>query len=264
MFLYEQLFFLKISQNQFSEQTFTIDNSPDLTYEQLFTIITRKGDDMSDKSAVPRHSKGSKTKEKILKTALKLFAEKGYKPTTVRDIAGAVGIKQSALYNHFKNKDEILSTLVDDLTSSAIVTIFKHDSDVQELHKQGKALLHSIAITFKLISFDKQNEALFKLMMQEIYKNPVIRDTYSEHFYQENVKKLSALFFMMMQDEMIKSSDPLLLANEFFAPLFFYQMQVSLLKMDKKSTSSVVTMFEKHVDFFWNSIKTEVQTDTLF
>ena len=219
---------------------------------------------MSDSSTASRHTKGSRTKEKILKTSLKLFAEKGYKTTTVRDIAGAVGIKQSALYNHFKNKDEILSTLVEDLTSSAIVTLFSSKGESQELYRQGKALLHSIATTFKLISFDKQNEALFRLMMQEIYKNPAIRDTYSEYFYQENVKKLSAIFFMMMQENMIKSEDPLLLANEFFAPLFFYQMQVSLLKLDKKSTSSVVTMFEKHVDFFWNSIRTESQRDTLF
>jgi len=218
---------------------------------------------MSDNTAVSKHTKGSKTKEKILKTALKLFAEKGYKPTTVRDIAGALGMKQSALYNHFKNKDEILSTLVDDLTSSAIVGLFEQ-KDTQELYKQGKTLLSSIATTFKLISFDRQNEALFKLMMQEIYKNSSIRDTYNEFFYQENVKKLSALFFMMMQDEMIKSGDHLLLANEFFAPLFFYQMQISLLKLDKRSTSSVVTMFEKHVDFFWESIRLEVRTDTLF
>ncbi|MEA3419496.1 MAG: TetR/AcrR family transcriptional regulator [Campylobacterota bacterium] len=217
---------------------------------------------MNDNSDVSRVSKGSKTKDKILKTALKLFAEKGYKPTTVRDIAGAVGIKQSALYNHFKNKDEILTTLVNDLTSSAIVTLFEN-KDTQELHKQGKSLLQSIATTFKLISFDRQNEALFRLLMQEIYKNPAIRDTYNEYFYQENVKKLSTLFFMMMQDEMIKSGDPLLLANEFFSPLFFYQMQVSLLKLDNKSTSSVVTLFEKHVDFFWDTIKIE-RIDTLF
>jgi AcrR family transcriptional regulator len=217
---------------------------------------------MADNSDISRHSKGRKTKEKILKTSLRLFASKGYKPTTVRDIAGAVGIKQSALYNHFKNKDEILETLVNDLTSSAIVTLFEN-KDTHELHRQGKSLLQSIATTFKLISFDRQNEALFRLLMQEIYKNPAIRDTYSEYFYQENVKKLSTLFFMMMQDEMIKSGDPLLLANEFFAPLFFYQMQVSLLKLDRKSTSSVVTLFEKHVDFFWDSIKIE-QQETLF
>lgn len=217
---------------------------------------------MTEQSVTSSLSKGSKTKGKILKTSLKLFSSKGYKATTVRDIAGAIGMKQSALYNHFKNKDEILETLIGNLTSSAIVTIFD-DKEAQGLHKQGKSLLMSIATTFKLISFDGQNEALFKLLMQEIYKNERIREIYNEHFYQENVKKLSGLFFTMMQEDMIKSSDPLLLANEFFSPLFFYQMQVSLLKLDKKSTSSVVSMFEKHVDYFWDNIKI-VKQETLF
>ncbi len=214
---------------------------------------------MDEQSVTSPLSKGSKTKEKILKHALKLFSTKGYKATTVRDIAGAVGIKQSALYNHFKNKDEILETLIRDLTSSAIVTLFDN-KDAQMLHKEGKSLLMSIATTFKLLSFDGQNEALFKLLMQEIFRNERIREIYNEHFYQENVKKLSGIFFAMMQDDMIKSSDPLLLANEFFSPLFFYQMQVSLLKLDKKSTSSVVSLFEKHVELFWDNLKVEKQT----
>ena len=217
---------------------------------------------MAEQSVKSPLSKGSKTKEKILKHSLKLFSSKGYKATTVRDIAGSIGIKQSALYNHFRNKDEILETLISNLTSSAIVTLFD-DKEAQELHKQGKTLLMNLATTFKLIGFDSQNEALFKLLMQEIYRNERIREIYNEHFYQENVKKLSGFFFAMMQDGMIKSSDPLLLANEFFSPLFFYQMQVSLLKLDKKSTSSVVSLFEKHVDFFWDNIKLEKQ-DTLF
>ena len=217
---------------------------------------------MTEQSVTSSLSKGSKTKDKILKTSLKLFSKKGYKATTVRDIAGAIGMKQSALYNHFKNKDEILETLIGNLTSSAIVTLFD-DKESQGLHKQGKSLLMSIATTFKLISFDGQNEALFKMLMQEIYRNERIREIYNEHFYQENVKKLSGIFFTMMQEDMIKSSDPLLLANEFFSPLFFYQMQVSLLKLDKKSTSSVVSMFEKHVDHFWDNIKI-VKQETLF
>jgi len=217
---------------------------------------------MHDESVTSLPTKGSKTKEKILKVSLKLFSTKGYKATTVRDIAGAMGVKQSALYNHFKNKDEILETLISNLTSSAIVTLFD-DKDAQELQKQGKALLASIATTFKLIGFDGQNEALYKLLMQEIFRNERIREIYNEHFYQENVKKLSGIFFGMMQNEQIESSDPLLLANEFFSPLFFYQMQVTLLKLDKKSTSSVVSLFEKHVDYFWDNIKMEKQ-ETLF
>jgi AcrR family transcriptional regulator len=217
---------------------------------------------MNEQNVTSLPSKGSKTKEKILKVSLKLFSTKGYKATTVRDIAGAMGVKQSALYNHFKNKDEILETLISNLTSSAIVTLFD-DKDTQELQKQGKALLSGIATTFKLIGFDGQNEALYKLLMQEIFRNERIREIYNEHFYQENVKKLSGIFFGMMQSEQIVSSDPLLLANEFFSPLFFYQMQVTLLKLDKKSTSSVVSLFDKHVDYFWDNIKLDKQ-ETLF
>ncbi|MCH9740388.1 MAG: TetR/AcrR family transcriptional regulator [Epsilonproteobacteria bacterium] len=198
------------------------------------------------------------TKELILEVSLKLFSSKGYKSTTVRDIAKDVGIQQSGLYNHFKNKDAILETLISNLMSSAIVKLFEN-RDIEDLAQSGKSFLFSIATTFKLISFDKKNEALFKLLMQELYKNSKIRDTYNEHFYQGNVKKLSAVFFIMMQKEKIRHADPLMLANEFFAPLFFYQMQVHLLKIDSKSTSSLVTMFEKHVDYFWNNIKISQQ-----
>ncbi len=199
-----------------------------------------------------------KTKEKILAQSLKLFASKGFKETTVRDIATAVGLQQGALYNHFKNKDAILTALIDQLMSSAIVTIFE-EKEPDELYKRGKALLANIATTFKLLSFDGKNEALFKLMMQEMYKNSDVRDLYHEYFYQHNIKKLSSILFMMMQDEMIRSYDPLTLANEFLTPLFFYQTQVILLKLDDKSTSSAVTLFEKHVDYFWDSVRIREQ-----
>ena len=208
--------------------------------------------------------KKQSTKEKILSRSLALFAKQGFKESSVRDIAKTVGIQVGGLYNHFKNKDEILESLVGELMESAIVTIFE-DKDPQELSKRGKALLANIATTFKLLSFDGKNEALFKLLMQEMYKNSKIRELYLEHFYQQNVKKLSAVFFTMMQNEQIRSADPLVLANEFLSPLFFYQSQVILLKIDGKSTSSAVTLFEKHVDFFWENIRLqEPQQETLF
>ena len=202
-------------------------------------------------------------KEIILDVSLRLFSEKGFKPTSVRDIAKEVGITQSGLYNHFKGKDAILEALISDLMESAVVKIFENKS-IEELASSGKKVLRSIATTFKLISFDRQNEALFKLLMQELYKNSAIREIYNEHFYQANVKKLSSIFFLMMQKEMIKHADPLFLAHEFFAPLFFYQMQVNLLKIDQKSNSSMVTLFEKHVDAFWENHRVEKEENLAF
>lgn len=53
------------------------------------------------------------TREKILEEALTLFSQKGYNGVSVREIAGAIGIKESSLYNHFANKQEIFDQTVE-------------------------------------------------------------------------------------------------------------------------------------------------------
>lgn len=53
------------------------------------------------------------TKEKILHTALRLFARNGYEAASVSDIAGALGMTKGALYKHYKNKREIFNSIVE-------------------------------------------------------------------------------------------------------------------------------------------------------
>src|ERR671914_102674 len=58
-------------------------------------------------------------RSELLDIAAGLFAEKGFKNTTVRDIADAAGILSGSLYHHFDSKesmvDEILSTFQEEL-----------------------------------------------------------------------------------------------------------------------------------------------------
>ncbi len=203
------------------------------------------------------------TKEKIYSAALQLFAQKGYKATTMREIGKQVGIQQSAIYNHFKNKEAILDEVIENLASSHLINLFEN-KEPKELYKKGKALLKHISNMFKLISYNTETDTLFRFMMQELFNNERLRVFYNEEFYQKNVKKLSIIFFLMMQDEMIEATDPLLLANEFFAPLFFYQLQIVRLKADNKSTAAAATLFEKHTDFFWDKIKIKEKNNSLF
>jgi len=59
-----------------------------------------------------------KTKEVIIKTALKLFLSKGFNETSMNEIAGEVGVSKPAIYHHFKNKDELVQAIFDHFTSS--------------------------------------------------------------------------------------------------------------------------------------------------
>lgn len=48
-------------------------------------------------------------RRELIDAALKLFCEKGYEQTSVRDILEAVGGKVGMFYHHFKSKDEIFT-----------------------------------------------------------------------------------------------------------------------------------------------------------
>lgn len=48
------------------------------------------------------------TRARVLVEATRLFARKGVDACTMRDVAGATGIKAPALYNHFSSKEDIL------------------------------------------------------------------------------------------------------------------------------------------------------------
>lgn len=56
--------------------------------------------------------KAETRKDEIIKTAAKLFKEKGYSAVTMRDLATAMGIKAASLYNHIKSKQEILNEII--------------------------------------------------------------------------------------------------------------------------------------------------------
>lgn len=58
-----------------------------------------------------KRKRGIATTRAILDAAAEQFARRGYDGVTVRDIAAAVGIQESSIYNHFSGKADILETL---------------------------------------------------------------------------------------------------------------------------------------------------------
>lgn len=66
------------------------------------------------KSTTKREQREAST-EKILLSALKLFVSKGYRSTTVDDIAGACELTKGAVYFYFPSKAAILLALLDEI-----------------------------------------------------------------------------------------------------------------------------------------------------
>jgi AcrR family transcriptional regulator len=87
----------------------------------------------------------------ILTEATRLFAERGFAGTSLKDIADATGLTRPALYHYFANKEALLARLVSDLTLAPAAELAKlghlpGKSSVERLHAMAfdTALRHAV------------------------------------------------------------------------------------------------------------------------
>ncbi|HHJ64353.1 MAG TPA: TetR/AcrR family transcriptional regulator [Aquifex aeolicus] len=81
------------------------------------------------------------TKERISRVALRLFSQKGFKGTTIKDIAREVGITEGAIYRHFRSKEDIIEHLVERITGEIRELIREEVLTKKDIRKQVDSLI---------------------------------------------------------------------------------------------------------------------------
>ena len=128
------------------------------------------------------------TRDKIMDVALNMFSERGYEAVSIRDICGEVGIKESTLYYHFKNKEDILNSLIDKFRSH-IDGLLIHVDEIagtpgkkeKKSNDDGLQMMDSYMIDSYL--FDPFCNLMLRLMMIEQFHNEEIRALYEKTLF---------------------------------------------------------------------------------
>jgi len=83
-------------------------------------------------------ARGDSTQKKLLKAAINLFHEFGYKGTSVRDIVSAAKVPKGSFYNYFKSKEALAIAVSDIFYAYALgfLELENTSSPVGRLHKK--------------------------------------------------------------------------------------------------------------------------------
>ena len=65
-------------------------------------------------------AQGPRTRDVMLREAARLFAERGFRGTSVTDIGAACGMTGPAVYKHFPGKDALLARLLGDISEQLV------------------------------------------------------------------------------------------------------------------------------------------------
>ena len=150
----------------------------------------------------------AKTKSKIIAAAVRVFMKKGGAGASLEDIAAAAKVTRGAIYWHFKNKADILKSLVSDniVPLGVIVkTIAKNPvpDSLDELKQQVKKI-------FNKIFADKKYYNIFCVFLTRISYSEDLKDfyLYNNANGKETAVALGDFFAALQKKKIIKDTFP--------------------------------------------------------
>ncbi len=194
------------------------------------------------------------TKEKILNASLELFSRRGFSAVSVRDIAKEVGVRESAMYKHFANKQAVFDTLLERYMQKSnafmggIHALPSTDPAVMletaEMYKQmsDEVFLQIGGSVFTDFLMQPDTLKFWRMISIERLNNPKLAELWNNHLFEEAIAFQTGMFGMLTQIGAIKNVDPEMLAIEFFTPLL--TLYINALPYDTESP-----VFRKMLDF---------------
>lgn len=170
------------------------------------------------------------TKERIVEEALTLFAQNGYKGTSVKNIADAVGIKDSSIYKHYKSKREIVDAIVTQMKEKmyhmSVDFGLPTDERMEEAAKQyGRMTLEELqTISRNVFLFYLQDDFMsrfWRFATMEQYQDGEIYEIYRSLFFEQSIAFQKELFSDMIRQGSFIQADPEVMALNFYTPIFF-------------------------------------------
>lgn len=131
---------------------------------------------------VPKQARSRETKNKILKTALNLFCQKGFYKTTTNEIAKEANVPIGSVYSYFKNKDNILLEILDEYNEDFINNVFKivdESENIDITNCDKKILIRNIIRA--LVETHKKSKALNRELQSLKKSKPEVAAIYDEH-----------------------------------------------------------------------------------
>lgn len=168
------------------------------------------------------------TKEKILITALQLFARDGYEAVSVRTIAEELNITKGALYRHYKNKRAIFDSIVERMIQIDAKRARDYRVPAEQYETMPDSYEHTSVkdiqkYTIEQLKFWTEDDfasPFRKMLTLEQYRSEEMAELYSQCLIAGPVAYMEDLFREMMKKGVLKQENPRQLAVEYYAPLF--------------------------------------------
>ena len=186
------------------------------------------------------------TKDRILEEALTLFAENGYDGTGVEQIAEKVGIKAPSLYKHFKGKEDILNSIIDN-AEARYEEYFGSEQHIGEIPESRNDFVRATMGRIAFTMHDPMIKKIRKFLVQEQFRNERLAEITTRHQLVGIQKMYEKIIEEMMKNGLFLYDDHALLSIELVSPVVLW---VSKADRQPQYEQEIMDSIEKHIRHF--------------
>lgn len=144
------------------------------------------------------------SKEYIVDLALKVISERGIEKATLREIAKEGGVSTGAIYNYFKNKEELLYEVMD-----SRLRVSSEVASDENLHKKSKEEIIDQIMSSIMDRFEKtaENKIQFYLLKKAIKGDEYLKNGFETKYdsWTNQIKKVLKHLYDANDDEKLDS-----------------------------------------------------------
>jgi len=195
------------------------------------------------------------TQQKIFDAAVELFYQKGYAGTSVREIARMVGIKESSIYNHYSNKEEILDCILDDFKKGIASNRPSENELVNLVAAISPAEIIKLIFLRYVRNEDVKIDKIARIIFIEQYINERAGDFFMKYMVEEPIAYYKRIFSMLAAAGRIKDSDYTSLAEELHYGFLGLMMEQAHGKIGEQRDDKMLKKMVRHVDFVFEHVQ---------
>lgn len=186
------------------------------------------------------------TKERILYSALNLFAEKGYDGVGVDLIAEKAGIKGPSLYRHYKGKEDIFNSMMDMVTSHYAES-FGLNKNPEDYPESINELIENSIARIKFTMKDDSIRKIRRILAMEQFRSERMAELTTKYHLENQQQMYIRIFTELMEKGVLKKDNPELLALEFISPV---SLLIHMYDRQPEREEEVLDKISKHFKHF--------------
>ena len=198
----------------------------------------------ADRHATQAGSGGSAddTRERILDSAARLFAEQGYARATTRALAAAAGVNEVTLFRHFGSKQALFAAVIERHAAPALTA-------TMEARLTGDYRQDLVMFAQHLTRAVIERRESVRLMLCEAAHFPELRDVLVQ-----NPRQLRRVLARYLEGQMargqVRRLNAEVMAQAFWGMFFAYGISVGLLDEPVEPEMNTDQLVEQFVDLF--------------